>query len=147
MILSFEKISSVTQDITKPLEELLKWRWEESRQAILSEFASGKAEQTLAVLRSNFKDEWDRKTIKKAPKDLKDQLGELANITKEQKLFTRPATDQHPATLAIWWPWGHGSTLSLRLTILENSYEYTPQLSTENRLVAYIRSTLFRKKK
>jgi hypothetical protein len=138
MTLSFEKISSVTQDITDPLKDLLNWRWEESRQVILSEFASGKAEQTLAVLRSNFKDEWDKKTIKKAPKDLKEQLGELANINKEQKLFTRPATDKQPATLAIWWPWGHGSTLSLRLTILKDNYEYTPQPQTENRFIAYI---------
>jgi len=142
MTLNFEKISSVTQDITEPLKELLNWRWEESRQVILSEFASGKAEQTLAVLRSNFKDEWDKKTIKKAPQDLRAQLGDLANITKDQKLFTRPATDQQPAVLAIWWPWGHGSTLSLRLTILTSSYEYTPQLPTENYLMTFINKLL-----
>ena len=138
MPLSFEEISAVTLDITEPLKDLLNWRWEESRQMILSEFANGKAEQTLAVLRNNFIDEWDKKTIKRAPKDLKAQLGELAKITKEQKLFTRPATDTQPAVLAIWWPWGHGATLSLRLTILSDSYEYTPQPQSENKFLGFI---------
>jgi len=143
---SLEKISSATTDITEPLKELLNWRWEESRQVMLSEFANGKAEQTLAVLRSNFTDEWDRKNIKKAPKALRDQLGELSKLSKEQKLFTRPATAQQPATIAIWWPWGHGATLSLRLTILKNNYEYIPKPQGPNILTFFL-DKYFRKTK
>jgi len=146
MTLSFENISSATTDITEPLKKLLNWRWEESRQVMLSEFANGKAEQTLAVLRNNFADEWDRKNIKKAPKALRDQLGDLSKLSKEQKLFTRPATAQQPATLAIWWPWGHGATLSLRLTILKSNYEYTPKPQTKNILISFL-SKYFRKTK
>lgn len=143
---SFQKIKTVTLDITTPLADILNWRWEEERQVMLSEFASGKAERTLAVLRENFSDEWDKKSIKKAPKALIEQLGELSKISKEQKLFSRPATKNEPAVLAIWWPWGHGSTLSLRLTILKNTYEYSANDQNNNSILIKCKNWFIKKK-
>lgn len=133
LLMKFDQqyLENVTTDIIESLGEIFKWKWEENRQALLSEFARDKKDICLPVLRKNFIDEWDNKNIKKAPKQLKSQLGELAKLSKEQKLFTRPATDNHPALLAIWWPWGHGGTYSLRLVILAESYTLT-EISKKN---------------
>ena len=109
--------------ITTPLGDELTWRWEARLSALLTEFSWEKKERILTILRQLFPQEWDRKNIKKAPKNLKDELGELALLTKEQLIFTRPASDETPAIAIIWWPWGHGATYSMRIKILTTDYD------------------------
>jgi len=74
-------------------------------------------------LRELFTEEWDKKSIKKAPKTIKEELGELANLSKEQLIFTRPANNETPAIAVIWWPWGHGATYSMRIKLLATNYD------------------------
>ena len=126
---SQQAIEQATIDIKNALGEVYKWGWEEARQVLLSEFSQDKSNVAIEILRQNFVDEWNHKSFSKAPKAfkkaLKTQLGPLAKLSKEQRLFTRPASDEQPAVIAIWWPWGHGGTYSLRLLILNESYDLT----------------------
>lgn len=108
--------------ITAPLGDELNWRWEEPMSALLAEFSWEKKERVLAQLRKLFSDEWNNKNIKKAPKALKEELGELARLNKKQLIFTRPATAETPALAMIWWPWGHGATYSMRIKVLNINY-------------------------
>ena len=114
---------TIFNEITTPLGDELTWRWEARLSALLTEFSWEKKERILTILRQLFPQEWDRKNIKKAPKNLKDELGELALLTKEQLIFTRPASDETPAIAIIWWPWGHGATYSMRIKILTTDYD------------------------
>lgn len=123
MQLNQQHLEEVTSQIRQSLGEQFSWQWEKNRQALLSEFARDKKTAALAELRHLFIDEWNKKTIKKAPKALKNQLGDLAKLSKEQLLFSSPANGNTPPLLAIWWPWGHGGTYSLRLMVLTDSYE------------------------
>ena len=131
MKFSQQQVEMVTLDIVNKLGDVFKWRWEEQRHALLTEFARDKKDIGLQVLRASFTDEWDKKTIKKAPKSLKQQLGTLTKLNKKQLLFTRPASQDQPALLAIWWPWEHGGTFSLRLVILSESYDL-PDIAKSN---------------
>lgn len=115
--------NTIFDTITTPLGDELNWRWEERLSALLSEFSWEKKERILAVLRELFTEEWDKKSIKKAPKTIKEELGELANLSKEQLIFTRPATNETPAIAVIWWPWGHGATYSMRIKLLATNYD------------------------
>lgn len=120
-------MSSIKQNhlfntITTPLGDELSWRWEEQMSALLSEFSWEKKDRILLKLRELFSEEWSKKNIKNAPKQLKDELGELIRLNKEQLIFTRPATDETPAFAIIWWPWGHGGTYSMRIKILNVTY-------------------------
>ncbi len=108
--------------ITAPLGDELNWRWEEQMSALLTEFSWEKKDRILVTLRELLSEEWNNKNIKKAPKSLKDELGELINLNKKQLIFTRPATDETPALAVIWWPWGHGATYSMRIKILTSTY-------------------------
>ena len=118
-----QQVEKATEHIVKSMSGAHKWQWEADRHALLSEFARDKIEQTLQSLQKQFVHQWDKKSIKNMSKSLKAQLGDLAKLSKEQLLFTSPATENHPAILAVWWPWGHGSTVSLRLIVLEDSYQ------------------------
>lgn len=122
MDINQQQIEEAADKILTALAGTHKWKWEENRKAILSEFSRDKIEQTLKLLQQQFTHQWDRKSIKKMPKSLKAQLGELTKLSKNQYLFTSPTSENNPSILAIWWPWGHGATVSLRLMILKESY-------------------------
>tara|TARA_R110000787_G_scaffold182726_1_gene294789 strand:+ start:85030 stop:85464 length:435 start_codon:yes stop_codon:yes gene_type:complete len=109
--------------ITSPLGDELTWRWDDKLSTLLTEFSWEKKDQILLILRQLFTEEWSNKNIKKSPQAIKDELGELAKLTKEQLIFTRPATVDTPALAILWWPWGHGATYSIRIKILSVNYD------------------------
>jgi len=117
-----DKTKTASERVISAIGDGHKWQWDENRKALLSEFARDKIDHTLAILADQFEHKWDKKSVKAMPKDLKSQLGELTKLSKEQLLFSSPANSSQPALLAIWWPWGHGATVSLRLLVLESSY-------------------------
>jgi len=139
-----EQVETFSQPLTRQLGEQHKWQWEGQREVLLSEFSKDKIEATLAVLREHYCHEWDRKSIKKAPKALKQQLGELAVLYKEQKLFTRPGEDGQPSAVAVWWPWGHGGTISLRIKPLPKTYSLASDISAESGLFTRIKQLFSR---
>jgi hypothetical protein len=121
---SQEKIEEFTHPLICLLGDQLSWRWEDRFSVMLSEFSRDKKDKTLSALRQQFQHEWDKKTIKKAPQAIKDHLGPLIKLSKDQLILAHPATDSTPAMIALWWPWGHGGTYSLRLALLDSPYEY-----------------------
>ena len=134
MSYSQEKIEAFTGQIIPLLGDQLTWRWEDRFSVMLSEFSRDKNEKTLAALRQQFEHEWDKKTVKKAPTEIKDHLGALIKLNKDQLILARPATDTTPAMVALWWPWGHGGTYSLRLALLDSPYEYKDMKTSKGSL-------------
>lgn len=125
MNFSQQQIEHHTLTLRQQLRDDLVWQWDDRLSVLLTEFAQNKSHDVITVLRDAFAHEWNKKNIKKAPQDLKHQLGDLTTLNKEQKIFTLPATsDSQPTMVAIWWPWGHGGTYSLRLMLLNDSYEF-----------------------
>jgi hypothetical protein len=122
MFVSHTQQDTVFNAVTIPLGDQLTWRWEENISALLTEFSWEKKDSILTTLRELFSEEWDKKNIKKAPKSLKDELGEFTRLTKEQLIFTRSASDETPTLAVIWWPWGHGATYSMRIKVLDTTY-------------------------
>lgn len=114
---------TIFSTITTPLGDELTWRWEDKQSALLTEFSWEKKDRILTILRELFSEEWHKKNIKKAPKALKDELAELAILSKQQLIFTRPANAETPAIALMWWPWGHGATYSMRIKILKSNYD------------------------
>jgi len=130
---------SFFDEIFACLNDGYNWQWEERRSAWLAEFSRDKIESTLAILEQHFDDAWHPKNIKKAPKELRVQLADLAKLSKEQKLFTTPAHINKPTLLAVWWPWGHGATVSLRLMTLENTYITPTEFQTKDSIFTVIK--------
>ena len=65
---SQEKIEEFTHPVICLLGDQLSWRWEDRFSVMLSEFSRNKKDKTLLALRQEFQHEWNKKTIKKAPK-------------------------------------------------------------------------------
>jgi len=132
---SQEKIEEFTHQIIPLLGEQLTWRWEDRFSVMLSEFSRDKKDKTLAAVRQEFEHEWNKKTAKKAPQEIKDHLGALIKLNKDQLILARPATDSTPAMIALWWPWGHGGTYSLRLALLDSPYNYQEPSVNDNSFI------------
>ena len=116
------------EEVIQAFGEPFIWRWDEKHQALLTEFSRDKKELCLPKLQQFFPHEWNKKNIKQAPKELKLPLKNLAKLTKEQLLFSKPSNGECPAIMALWWPWGHGGTYSVRLVLLKDNYTLnTPQ--------------------
>jgi hypothetical protein len=137
---SQEKIEEFTGQIIPLLGDQLSWRWEDRFSAMLSEFSRDKNEKTLVALRQHFEHEWNKKTIKKAPQEIKDHLGSLTKLHKDQLILARPATDTTPAMLALWWPWGHGGTFSLRLGLLDSPYKYQENAASKDNIFSRLKN-------
>jgi hypothetical protein len=137
---SQEKIEEFTRPLICLLGDQLSWRWEDRFSVMLSEFSRNKKDKTLSVLRQELQHEWNKKTIKKAPQEIKDHLGPLIKLSKDQLILACPATESTPAMIALWWPWGHGSTYSLRLALLDSPYEYSEVSANDNSFLKRLKS-------
>lgn len=127
-----QEVKEASIDLVESLNELLVWRWEEDKNVLLAEFASGKADKVIAILQQQYTHEWNRKSIKSAPNSIKEELDCYAKLIKEQRIFTSSPKNNQRSVAAILWPWGHGSTYSLRLTLLDSPYEYIQSTSSKS---------------
>lgn len=127
-----QEVKEASIDLVASLNELLIWRWEEEKNVLLAEFASGKADKVIAILQQHCAHEWNIKSIKNAPKSIKIELADNAKLIKNQRIFTNPPKNDQKSVVAILWPWGHGSTYSLRLTLLDAPYEYIQPTSSKS---------------
>lgn len=116
------EIEKVTAVICQKIQTEIKWRYEEKLNVMLSEFSQMTSIHVIEELRSIFPHEWNDKNIDTTPLALFDELAGFNKLTKNQIIFTMPASETEPGFAAIIWPWGHGGTFSLRLKPLKNSY-------------------------
>lgn len=123
MTLTTQEVEQATDFIVNQIGDAYEWSWDDHKNMRFTKFASNRTEPVLKVLRKNFPHQWDKKSIKKAPQALKEQLGSLAKLDKMQVLYTSPANDERPMLVAAWWPWEHGGTVSVRLIALDSQYE------------------------
>ena len=134
-----QEIKAASVDLIESLNELLTWRWEEGKNVLLAEFASGKVDSVMAILQQHYTHEWNLKSIKNAPITIKTELNAFAKLTKKQCIFTRSPDNNQRSVAAILWPWGHGSTYSLRLTLLDAPYEYIEPIPSDNFLSKFLK--------
>ncbi|GLX78549.1 hypothetical protein tinsulaeT_18890 [Thalassotalea insulae] len=127
MAFSQQQIEALTESLRLSLGDNINWSYDERNHAMLSEFAQNKAEPVLHKLRLTLTDEWQGKSWKKMPQPLKQQLGSLTKLSKHQRILALSGKHDSPTIVALWWPWDHGGTYSLRLKLFTTEYHNTPE--------------------
>ena len=117
-----EQIHSDGKEVIDALSSIVKWKYEDFHNVMLAEFSVDKQDQVLFALQQVLPVQWDAKTIKKSPGIVKHYAGSFSKLIKKQKLFSTNI-DHGPKVMAVWWPWGHGATVSVRL-FLTNTAPY-----------------------
>lgn len=144
MFFSPQQVEAMTTELRESLGSNIPWKYEEKYHVMLSEFAQNKADVVLANLRKTLPDEWQGKNAKKLPVELKEQLGSLAKLSKNQKILALSANENKPTMVAFWWPWDHGGTYSLRIMILNNSYENMANNSSSSGIFSKLKALFTR---
>jgi len=90
------------------------WEWDDRFGAALTTFKKEREEDVLAMLDRNLPVCHDVKTIKDAPKLARQIAGAFGGLRAGQRLFFSDDAEA-PMLVGAWWPWGNGSTISLRV--------------------------------
>lgn len=103
---------------------VLSWKWDQRFEAFLSEFSTDKRDEFRSILERDFSNVWDSTNIREAPDIVKMFNNNFGGLRSGQLLFTTDPTSQDVFICGVWWPWGDGRTISLRIA--------SPAQKTEN---------------
>jgi hypothetical protein len=96
------------------------WKLDDRFNTVVAAFEKGGSEIIFSTLKASFSQEWSKKTVRKAPENIKSIASSISGIEKGQIVFT---TDDNevPVLFAAWWPWGDGINVSLRIGVSDSS--------------------------
>jgi len=109
-----EGTEALFSTLASTLPDFLLWEWDEQHHGVLAILEIDAADAALAVLGDCFGESWDRGNIRKAPQLVNRAPRDFGGLHVNQKIFARGVSEDI-ILLGLWWPWGHGGTVSIRL--------------------------------
>ena len=132
---SVDKFKTICTRIKQATPPAYKWQWDDRFDVALISFDKADKENILSAVLSEFMKQWDHKSIGKAAKQVQKLVKSIFDIKPGQLIFT---TDESMSCvlLAAWWPWGDGSTFSIRVGIFSITSEAIDENETKSLLAA-----------
>lgn len=92
------------------------WSWDTRLSCVASSFQVDFESQARAALKQALPQEWTPDSLTKAPPVIRDLMQKYGDLRSGQFLFTpKTPPSEGPWAIGLWWPWGNGETVSLRL--------------------------------
>jgi hypothetical protein len=109
-----QKFSGICAKISLNVPPHSTWCWDEVFGTALVVFDRSDLDLMYIPLTLEFDAQWDMASIDRAPTHFSRYFNGVFGIMPGQKIFT--AADGDGAILfAVWWPWGDGAKISLRV--------------------------------
>ncbi len=106
--------------LTAASRGLLTWEWDSRFSAALGIVKAPHHLPILELLGQLFPRAWDDRTLRQAPEAVRLVAAAWGGMQAGQRLLViEPADD--PLFFAAWWPWGSGTTFSLRISCAARS--------------------------
>jgi hypothetical protein len=104
------------------------WSWDGRLACVASAFGTQFEAEARAATAMGLPVEWTTASLLTAPERLKALATRFGDVRQGQLLFTGGALEGLFA-FGLWWPWGNGQTISLRVGLadVDPSREPTPQ--------------------
>jgi hypothetical protein len=96
-------------------DSLLRWEWDERFGAALAVVKVPHHETVLQLVQRLFQHAWDHQNVDSAPEQVQVQADQWGGLESGQQMFVLEPNDD-PLLFVAWWPWGSGTTFSLRLS-------------------------------
>jgi len=107
-------IETICKQLFDEIRDILSWKWDDWIGTIMTEFSVDKEEDIRTIVEKFFPVSWDSSTINKAPQIVQTLDKHLGGLRPSQLLFSsHPSHDAF--VFCAWWPWGDGTTISLRI--------------------------------
>ena len=109
-------IEDIFRDISEDSRELLNWDWDSRFGAVVTSFSKEDEEAVFSMLKKHFDEEYDNNRISAAESNVQRLAGSFGGVRAGQKLFIKKDDDTY-IIFGAYWPWGNGTTVSLRIGI------------------------------
>ena len=107
-------IKNICAEFVNAFQENLSWKWEDRFGVALAEFNVANQDDIRGILEGFLTNTWDNSTISNAPDIIQQLVNKFNGLKSGQLLFTSD-TEQDDFLFGIWWPWGNGNTISIRV--------------------------------
>ncbi len=106
------------------------WSWDPRFKCVTSSFGKDIAERARQAMTGVLDAEWSAATINQAPDEIRTLSARFGGVRQGQLLFTGDAVGGPMHLFALWWPWGDGATISLRVGVAncDRPTELYPQI-------------------
>lgn len=96
------------------MPDFLQWEWDDQHDGVVAILEIDAAHAVLAVLDVHCPGDWDRSSIRRAPALVRRARRQFGGLQAKQRIFASALADD-VLLLGLWWPWGHGGSVSIRL--------------------------------
>ena len=107
-------LENICKELLSAFQGILSWKWDSWIETVLAEFDVGDKDSIRAILKRYFDSTWDSSNIDKAPDIVRMINSNLGGLRPGQLLFTSDS-NQDAIIFCVWWPWGDGKTISIRI--------------------------------
>jgi len=107
-------IQNICKEFVRDFQGFLSWQWEDRFQTVLAVFNSSNKEYIHKILNQHLTHSWDSSTITNSDEVTRDLIKKFNNLKDGQLLFTSD-TKTDGFVFALWWPWGSGENISIRI--------------------------------
>jgi hypothetical protein len=114
MYLNKSDFKKTCQELLGDLDGILSWQWDRKSRVLVAEFPTSKEKEVRAVLERHLIQKWDSESINDVPENIKTATGDFNDLRAGQLIFTSDP-DIHDLVFAVWWPWGNGEVVSMRI--------------------------------
>ncbi len=94
------------------------WTWDNRFNCVTSSFTVEQEKAARAAVAELFVEQWSASTIARAPAALR-EVAERTGGVRSGQVVLATATTAGLTGFGLWWPWGDGETISLRVGMLE----------------------------
>src|SRR5262249_37630909 len=101
------------------------WSWDTRMGCVTSSFSTQYEAEARASAAQGLPLEWTQVTLAKAPARLRDLAERTGGVRSGQLVLTGGPLDGMFA-YGLWWPWGNGHTISLRIGLADIEPEREP---------------------
>ena len=107
-------LKAICKEILDAFEGLLVWKWDDRFGTLQTEFGADKKETVQGLLNRYFGITWDSANIEQAPEIVRVIDRHFGGLRPGQ-LFFNTDPNQDAFVFCVWWPWGDGQTISIRM--------------------------------
>jgi hypothetical protein len=98
------------------------WSWDDRFNCVATSFRSERARDAREIVRRFLPHEWTSTTVSGASAAVRDVADSTGGVRSNQRLYTGDAATDVLA-YALWWPWGDGATISVRVGLAGGGLE------------------------
>lgn len=118
-MLNFEtsRLEKSSRELSEGFENQMSWKWDDRFETALAEFNAKDRESVEKIITIHMSAIWDFENFRAASLVVQNLIKCFGGLNKGQLLFTSEPDSNGLVLCAALWPWGNGTTISIRMGV------------------------------